>query len=48
MDAKVTALGPLRAKLMREGWVYCPEHGRLGFSAPGMDAFLRRAMPHFR
>ena len=48
MDAKVTALGPLRAKLIKEGWVYCPAHGSLGFTAPGMDGFMRRAMPNFR
>ena len=48
MDAKVTALGPLRAKLIKEGWVYGPQHGLLGFTAPGMDEFMRRVMPNFR
>ena len=46
MDAKITALGPLQR--IREGWIYSPGHGRLGFCAPGMDEFLRRAMPNSR
>lgn len=48
MDAKVTALGPLRAKLIKEAWVYGPQHGLLAFTAPGMDEFMRRVMPNFR
>jgi type II secretory pathway predicted ATPase ExeA len=48
MDAKITSLGPLRAKLMKSGWVYSPGHGLLGFAAPGMDEFIRRVMPGFR
>lgn len=48
MDAKITSLGPLRAKLMQGGWVYSPGHGRLGFTTPGFDEFMRRVMPNFR
>lgn len=48
MDAKITALGPLRAQLMAAGWVYSPGHGWLGFTAPGMDEYMRRVMPNFR
>jgi hypothetical protein len=48
MDAKITSLGPLRAKLLAKGWVYSPEHGLLGFTAPGMDESIRRVMPGFR
>lgn len=48
MDAKITSLGPLRARLLRAGWIYSPAHGWLGFAAPGMDDFLRRVMPGFR
>ncbi len=48
MDAKITSLGPLRAKLLQKGWVYSPAHGLLGFTAPGMDEFMRRVMPGFR
>lgn len=48
MDAKITSLGPLRAKLMAKGWVYSPGRGMLGFTAPGFDEFMRRVMPGFR
>jgi hypothetical protein len=48
MDAKITSLGPLRAKLIDGGWVYSPSHGMLGFAAPGFDEFMRRVMPGFR
>lgn len=48
MDAKITSLGPLRAKLIAGGWVYSPGHGMLGFTAPGFDEFMRRVMPGFR
>ena len=48
MDAKIQSLGPLRAKLMRQGLIYSPRHGSLGFTAAGYDEFMRRVMPHFR
>lgn len=48
MDAKITSLGPLRAKLLAKGWVTSPEHGWLGFSSPGFDEYMRRVMPGFR
>jgi hypothetical protein len=48
MDAKITSLGPLRARLLKGGWVYSPGHGLLGFAAPGLDEHMRRVMPNFR
>jgi hypothetical protein len=48
MDSKITALGPLRAKLMRRGLLYSPAHGLLGFTTPGYETFMLRAMPNFR
>jgi hypothetical protein len=48
MDAKITSLGPLRAKLMREDWIHSPEHGWLAFNSPGFDEYMRRVMPGFR
>lgn len=48
MDAKITSLGPLRAKLLQKGWVYSPGRGMLGFTAPSFDEFMRRVMPGFR
>jgi len=48
MDAKITALGVLRAKLIKKGLVYSPGFGKLGFALPGFDEFMRRVMPNFR
>lgn len=47
MDAKITSLGPLRAKLLAKGWVFSPQHGWMAFSSPGMDEYMRRVMPNF-
>lgn len=34
--------GPLRASLIKKGIVYSPERGRIGFTVPGMAAFIER------
>jgi type II secretory pathway predicted ATPase ExeA len=48
MDAKITALGPLRARLIKQGLIYSPAHGLMAFAMPGYDDFMRRVMPNFR
>jgi hypothetical protein len=48
MDAKITALGPLRARLIKQGLLYSPSHGLMAFTMPGYDDFMRRMMPNFR
>jgi hypothetical protein len=48
MDAKITALGPLRARLIKQGLLYSPAHGLMAFTMPGYDDFMRRTMPNFR
>ncbi len=48
MDAKITSIGPLRAKLIQTGWIYSSGHGYMAFTAPGMDEFMRRKMPNFK
>jgi AAA ATPase-like protein len=42
---KVTSMGPNRANLISKGMVYSPEHGRLDFTVPLFDEFMRRTMP---
>ena len=42
---KVTSLGPTRANLISKGMVYSPEHGRLDFTVPLFDDFMKRTMP---
>lgn len=47
LGAKITALGPVRANLIRKGMVYSPSHGEMAFTVPLFDEFMRRAMPEF-
>jgi AAA ATPase-like protein len=42
---KVTSMGPNRANLISKGMVYSPEHGRLDFTVPLFDEFMRRTIP---
>jgi len=48
LGVKVTALGPVRAKLMKKGMVYSPAHGDMAFTVPLFDEFMRRAMPEIK
>jgi hypothetical protein len=45
MQVAITALGPVRANLIKKGMVYSPSHGDMAFTVPLFDEFLRRAMP---
>ncbi len=40
----VTSLGPVRANLISKGMIYSPEHGKLAFTVPLFDEFMKRAM----
>ena len=44
LHAKITTLGPVRAKLMNKGMVYSPSHGEMAFTVPLFDEFMRRAI----
>lgn len=39
---KVESLGPARARLIAKGLVYSPERGKIAFTVPGFDGFVRR------
>src|SRR5262249_14100848 len=39
LGAKVTALGPVRARLIKKGMIYSPAHGELAFTVPLFDMF---------
>lgn len=41
------ALSPARDSLIKKGLVWAPEHGRIAFTVPLMDEFIRR-QPEFR
>jgi hypothetical protein len=47
LGAKITSLGPVRAKLIKKGMIYSPAHGDMAFTVPLFDGFMRRAIPEF-
>ncbi len=48
IGAKLSSLGPVRAKLIRKGMIYSPSHGKMAFTVPLFDQFMRRTMPHYK
>lgn len=48
LGAKVSNLGPVRARLIKKGMIYSPTYGDMAFTVPLFDAFMRRAMPEFQ
>lgn len=45
LERKVTALGPMRNKLISKGMIWSPNHGDTAFTVPLFDAFMHRIMP---
>jgi hypothetical protein len=45
--AKVSSLGPVRAKLIKKGMIYSPTYGDMAFTVPLFDEFMRRAIAVF-
>ncbi len=45
---EITSLGPVRAKMIRQGMIYSPAHGRLAFTVPLFDEFMIRTIPEFK
>lgn len=45
LGSTLSGTGPLRAKLIKKGMIYSPNHGELAFSVPLFDRFLLRVMP---
>ncbi len=48
LRAKISSLGPVRAKLIKKGMIYSPAHGDIAFTVPLFDEFMVRAMPEFK
>ena len=42
---KVTALGPVRNKLIAKGMIWSPNHGDTAFTVPLFDQFMKRIIP---
>lgn len=45
LKREVTALGPVRNKLIAKGMIYSPGHGDTAFTVPLFDEFMHRIMP---
>lgn len=45
LNSKVTALGPVRASLIKKGMVYSPTFGDMAFTVPLFGEFMKRAIP---
>ncbi len=41
----VQGIAPTRARLVRKGMIYSPAHGRIAFTVPLFDQYLKRVMP---
>lgn len=42
MGQTTTAVSDVRDSAIKKGLIWSPEHGRIGFTVPGMDDFIRR------
>lgn len=42
LGKKITALGPIRAKLIDKGLIYAPDHGVVAYTVPAMSSFIKR------
>lgn len=45
LGRKVTALGPVRNKLIAKGMIWSPNHGDTAFTVPLFDQFMKRIIP---
>jgi len=45
LGKKVSALGPLRERIIGKGMIYSPNHGDTAFTVPLFDEFMKRIMP---
>lgn len=45
LGKKVSALGPLRERIIAKGMIWSPSHGDTAFTVPLFDEFMKRIMP---
>jgi len=45
---KIHQIGPVRAKLIKKGMIFSPEHEKAAFTVPLFGEFMRRAIPTFK
>ncbi|MFN3986777.1 MAG: AAA family ATPase [Rhodocyclaceae bacterium] len=45
LGKRISAVAPVRAKLIEKGMVYSPAHGDTAFTVPLFDGFMKRTLP---
>lgn len=45
LHSKSSTLAPVRSRLIKKGMIYSPAHGKLAFTVPLFDQFIKRAVP---
>jgi hypothetical protein len=45
LGRRVSALGPLRERIISKGMIWSPSHGDTAFTVPLFDQFMKRIMP---
>ena len=47
LGREVTAVAPVRNRLINKGMVWSPSHGVTAFTVPLFDEFMKRTMPEW-
>lgn len=48
LGKKISAVAPVRSRLIQKGMVYSPAHGDTSFTVPLFDGFMKRIMPEMQ
>jgi AAA ATPase domain len=48
LQCKLSAIGPVRMKLIRKGMIYSPAYGDIDFTVPLFNEFMVRTIPSFK
>lgn len=48
LNKKISAVAPIRSRLIEKGMVFSPSHGDTAFTVPLFDGFMKRIMPDFQ
>ena len=47
LEKPISAVAPIRARLIQKGMIYSPSHGGTAFTVPLFDGFMKRTIPMF-
>ncbi len=48
LNKKISAVAPIRSRLIEKGMIFSPAHGDTAFTVPLFDGFMKRIMPDFQ